>query len=113
MRYEVDPDAGLQEARQQMERVIEGDCRVDIGGDEQRVGHMDVRYAAIMFKLILLPLWIASYLHAGKTFQVLVNANTGEVVGERPISKVKVAFAVLAVLIVIAVIVTLYLVFRN
>lgn len=113
LRYDVDPDAGLQDARGQMENVIEDDCRADIGGDEQRVGHMDVRYAAVMFKLVLLPLWIASYLHAGKSFQVLVNANTGEVVGDRPISRVKVALAVLAALIVITVVVTLYLANRR
>uniref|UniRef100_UPI0035CC48E3 hypothetical protein n=1 Tax=uncultured Jatrophihabitans sp. TaxID=1610747 RepID=UPI0035CC48E3 len=108
LRYDTDPDAGLQDARAQMESVVQDDCRADIGGDEQQVTHMDVRYAAVMFKLVLLPLWIASYLHAGKTFQVLVNANTGEVVGDRPISKVKVALAVLAALIVIAVVLVLY-----
>lgn len=113
LRYDVDPDAGRADAQQQMESVIEGDCRADIGGDEQRVGRMDVRYSAVMFKLVLLPLWIASYLHAGKTFQVLVNANTGEVVGDRPISKVKVTLAVLAALIVIAVVVTLVLMNRK
>ncbi len=113
LRYDTDPDVGRQEASQQMESVIEGDCRADIGGDEQRVGHMDVRYSAVMFKLILLPLWIASYLHAGKTFQVLVNANTGEVVGDRPISKIKVALAVIAALIVIGIVVTLVLLNRK
>lgn len=113
LRYDVDPDAGLQAAHAEMEDVIEDDCRADIGGDEQMVRHMNVSYAAVMFKLVLLPLWIASYLHAGKSFQVLVNANTGEVVGDRPISKVKVALAVLAALIVIAVVVTLILVNRK
>lgn len=113
LRYDVDPDTGLQGARQQMAGVIEDDCRADIGGDEQMVTNMDVRYAAIMFKLILLPLWIASYLHAGKSFQVLVNANTGEVVGDRPISKAKVALAVLAALIVLAAVLTFYLLNRG
>ncbi len=109
LRYDVDPDVGLQDARGQMESVVHDDCRADIGGDEQVVSRMDVRYAAVMFKLVLLPLWIASYLHAGKTFQVLVNANTGEVVGDRPVSKVKVALAVLAALIVIGVVLAIYL----
>lgn len=113
LRYDVDPDVGLVDARAQMENVIREDCRADIGGDEQVVSRMDVRYAAVMFKLVLLPLWIASYLHAGKTYQVLVNANTGEVVGDRPVSKVKVALAVLAALIVIGVVLTIYLLNRN
>ena len=58
-----------------------------------------------MFKLMLLPVWICVYLYGGKTYQVLVNAHTAEVVGERPYSKVKIALAVIAGLIVVAAIV--------
>ncbi|HET6876021.1 MAG TPA: hypothetical protein VFH38_00675 [Jatrophihabitans sp.] len=113
LRYDVDPDAGLQDARGRMEEVVEQDCRRDIGGDEQRVSRMNIRYAAVMFKLMLLPLWIASYVYAGKTYQVVVNANTGEVVGERPISKVKIALAVVAGLILVAAIVAVVVVLRR
>lgn len=109
VRYDVDPDTGLMVAKAKMEDVIRDDCRRDIGGDEQRVTSMSVQYAALMFKLMLLPIWIASYIYAGKTYQVLVNANTAEVVGDRPYSKVKIFFAVLAALIVIAVGIAIYL----
>ena len=105
LRYDVDPDAGYAAARSRMQAVVQDDCRHDIGGDEQRVAQMDVRYSAVMFKLMLLPLWIASYLYAGKTYQVFVNANTGEVLGERPYSKIKIAVAVLIAVAVIAAIV--------
>jgi NADH:ubiquinone oxidoreductase subunit 6 (subunit J) len=67
---------------------------------------MDTSYASIMFKLLLLPLWIASYVYAGKTFQVVVNANTGAVIGERPYSKLKITIAVIVGLILIAAIIT-------
>jgi hypothetical protein len=109
LRYDVDPDSGLVTAKGKMESVINDDCRHDIGGDEQRVSSMSVQYAAMMFKLMLLPLWIASYVYAGKTYQVLINANTAEVVGDRPYSKVKIAFAEVGALIVIGVGVALYL----
>src|SRR3954454_14574777 len=108
LRYDVEPDQGLQGAKQRMEQVIEGDCRDDIGGDEQRVTSMDVRYAAVLFKLVLLPIWVAAYLHGGKTYQVFVNAHTGEVVGERPYSIPKIVAAVVAGLIVAAVLLYLY-----
>jgi hypothetical protein len=52
----------------------------------------------VLFRLLLLPLWIATYLSGGKTFHVYVNANTGEVVGERPYSAVKIVAAVVTVL---------------
>jgi LSD1 subclass zinc finger protein len=100
LRYDIEPDAGLEDAKSRMRDVIEDDCRHDIGGDEQRVHRMDTRYAEIMFKLVLLPVWIAAYLYAGKTWQVVINANTGEVIGDRPYSKWKIALATIAALIV-------------
>jgi Zn finger protein HypA/HybF involved in hydrogenase expression len=113
LRYDVDPDAGLGVAKGEMENVIRDDCRSDIGGDEQRVNSMAVQYAALMFKLMLLPLWIASYIYAGKAYQVLINANTGEVIGDRPYSKIKIALAVIGAIILIAAAVVLYLHFKG
>lgn len=113
LRYEVDPDTGLGLAKQYMGTVIEGDVKADIGGDEQRISVMNVRYAATMFKLMLMPLWIASYVFGGATYQVLVNANTGEVVGDRPYSKLKIALAVIAGLVVAAAIVVAIVLARR
>lgn len=107
LRYDLDPQQGAKEARSEMKQVIEGDCRTDIGGDEQRVANMDITYSEAMFKLVLMPLWIATYIYSGKTWQVMVNANTGEVVGDRPWSVVKIVAAVVAALAVIAIIVVL------
>jgi len=56
---------------------------------------------------MLLPVWIACYLHAGKTYNILVNGRTAEVVGERPYSAAKIAAAVAAALVLITVIVLL------
>src|SRR5205085_1371646 len=75
-------------------KVIEKDCRHDIGGDEQRVTSVQTHYFDVMFKLMLLPVWIAAYLYAGKSFQVMVNAHTGEVVGQRPYSVWKILAAI-------------------
>jgi DNA-directed RNA polymerase subunit RPC12/RpoP len=102
VRYDVEPERGLAVAQQQMAKVIERDCRNDIGGDEQRLHNVSTSYADIMYKLVLLPVWVVAYLYGGKTWQVLVNGRTGEVIGSRPYSKAKIAAAVLAALIVIA-----------
>ncbi|MBO0608821.1 hypothetical protein [Myceligenerans salitolerans] len=107
LRYDVEPGAGLEVAKQKMARVITGDCEQDIGGDEQRVHHMDTRYSAVTFKLLLLPVWIATYLYGGKAYQVLINARTSEVIGERPWSAWKIAGAVAAALAVVAAVVVL------
>jgi hypothetical protein len=107
-RYDVDADAGFASAKQDMAAVIEGDCRSDIGGDEQRVQGMTTYDQDVLFRLLLLPLWIATYLTGGKTFHVYVNANTGKVIGERPYSAVKIVAAVVAALVVVAAGVLLY-----
>ncbi|WP_030438492.1 hypothetical protein [Actinoplanes subtropicus] len=107
LRYDVEPESGLETAKTRMASVIEQDCRADIGGDEQRVRQVDTQYGDVTFKLMLLPVWIACYLHAGKTYNILVNGRTGEVAGERPYSAAKIAAAVAAAVVVIAIIVIL------
>ncbi|WP_377268559.1 hypothetical protein [Peterkaempfera sp. SMS 1(5)a] len=107
VRYDIEPEAGLETAKQRMAPVIESACRSDIGGDEQQVSSVDTRYFDLTFKLMLLPVWFLSYLHAGKSWQVMVNARTGEVIGERPYSAGKIAAAVLAALVVVAAVVWL------
>ena len=107
-RYDVDADAAFSAAGADMASVIEGDCRQDIGGDEQRVEQMSTQDQDALFRLLLLPLWIATYVTGGKTFDVYVNANTGKVIGERPYSAVKIVATVVGVLAAIAVAYLLY-----
>ena len=107
LRYDVEPEAGFTEAKNRMASVIDGDVRRDIGGDEQRVLRVNTQHNNVTFKLMLLPLWIATFIYAGRSWQVLVNGMTGEVQGERPYSKLKIFFAVLAGLIVLGVIIFL------
>jgi hypothetical protein len=44
---------------------------------------------------------------------VYINANTGEVIGERPYSKVKIALAVLAAIVAIVAAIVIYTQMRN
>jgi hypothetical protein len=107
-RYDVDVDTGFEDARRQMATVIEQDCRSDIGGDEQRVHDVATRYAGLAFRQLLLPVWEGDYVWHGKPYAVLVNASTGEVIGDRPYSTAKIAAAVVAVLLVLAAIAAAY-----
>jgi hypothetical protein len=113
LRYDVEPESGLDAAKSEMAPIIESDCKQDIGGDEQRVNSVDTEYRDVMFKLMLLPVWIACYLHAGKTYNILVNGRTGEVAGERPYSAAKIAAAIVAALLVITAIVLVIALNRN
>mgnify|MGYP001172920150 CR=1 FL=1 len=104
-RYDVNPQDGYVQAKEHMDIRIRHDVIRAIGGDEQRVHSIRTTYADVMFKLVLLPVWLATFMYAGKEWQVMVNANTGQVVGERPWSVPKILAAVVVgiVLVVAAV----------
>ena len=100
-RYQVGLAAGFETAKAAMARVIRRDVEADIGGDEQRVHHIATSYSGVTFKHLLLPVWISAYRFQAKVYQVLVNARTGEVQGERPYSAWKIAGLVLLILAVV------------
>ena len=105
--YQVDLADGFQEAQAVMDAGIRESIRRDIGGDEQRIHSVKTQYGKITFKHILLPVWLSAYRFRDKIFRILINARTGEVQGERPFSPWKIAAAVAAALVVIAIIVIL------
>jgi predicted RNA-binding Zn-ribbon protein involved in translation (DUF1610 family) len=90
-------------AHGKMAEIIRRDVARDIGGDEQRISHIDTNYSDETFKHILLPIWMAAYKYNGRTFRFVVNGQTGKVQGERPYSAWKIAFAVVAAAVVIGV----------
>ena len=106
-RYKLGLEEGFKVAEERMIPTIRDAIESDIGGDEQRIGSMDVKHADVRFKHLLLPLWISSFRYQEKVYRFVVNARTGEVAGERPWSVLKIVLTVLAVLAVLAVIVVL------
>jgi len=102
--YEIELDAGFRAARERIDDAIEREVRERIGGDEQRVDSIKTRYDAVTYKHLLLPTWLLAYRFHDKPYQVMVNAGTGEVQGERPYSWVKITLAVLSAVAVIGVI---------
>ena len=104
-RYEVDLPQGFEKAKQIMAPVIEGDVRQDIGGDEQQIDDIATSYSAITFKHLLLPVYLGAYRFNQKVYQVMVNARTGEVQGDRPYSAWKIALLILFILLTIGLII--------
>ncbi|WP_283177734.1 primosomal protein N' (replication factor Y) - superfamily II helicase [Gemmobacter sp. 24YEA27] len=94
--YTVPLEPASLQSKQKMARVIETDVRRDIGGDEQRISGIDTDYSGETFKHIMLPIWMAAYKYNGKSYQFLVNGQTGEVQGQRPWSVWKIALAAVA-----------------
>lgn len=104
-RYAVDLEAGWVEAQGVMEGRITAAVRADIGGDAQRVHSLDIQHRAVTFKHVLLPVWVSSYRYRGAVYRVVVNAQTGDVAGDRPWSVAKLALAIAALALAVAAIV--------
>jgi ribosomal protein S27E len=106
-RYQTELGPGFDHAKELMAPTIHSDVCRDIGGAEQRVMSVNTQYQNTTFQHLLLPVWIGAYRFKSKVFQVVVNARTGEVQGERPYSVGKIVLLVFAVLLVIVFLVML------
>jgi predicted RNA-binding Zn-ribbon protein involved in translation (DUF1610 family) len=111
--YQIGLEPGFEIAKTIMSGTIDSTICRDIGGDEQRIDSKTTNYNDITFKHILLPVWISSYTYKKKVYRFLVNAQTGEVQGERPYSYWKIFFALLGGLAVIGLIYLLIMVFGQ
>lgn len=94
--YQIDLDEGFEQARQIMNHRIHNAIRRDIGGDQQRIHHVDTQHQDTSFKHLLLPVWSAAFRYNGQTYRFVINGRNGKTQGERPYSMVKIAFAILA-----------------
>lgn len=108
--YEVELEEGFGTARQRMDAAIAQDVRQRIGGDEQRIDSIHTHFGAVTFKHLLLPVWLLAYRYHETVYQVMINAATGEVQGERPYSAIKIT---IAVILGILVAVGLFLAFKR
>ncbi|HKR23503.1 MAG TPA: hypothetical protein VJS17_12955, partial [Pyrinomonadaceae bacterium] len=106
-RYQVDLGQGFEHVKVLIAGQIESDVRGDIGGDVQTIDQLSTHCSGITFKHLLLPVYAGAYRFNGKVYQIVVNARTGEIQGDRPYSVWKIllliAFLILMIVIVILV----------
>ena len=100
--YQIDFRDGVQKAKDKMDNVIDSTIRTDIGGSHQKIGNKNTEYNDLMFKLLLLPIWISAFKFNNKLYQFVVNARTGKVIGEYPRSTSKIVMLVVAIIAIIA-----------
>ena len=100
-RYSVPLEEGWEKGRQVIDNILRSEITHEIGGDEVRFLNVESHYDDLMYKHVLLPIWISSYLYKGKTFNFMINGQTGSVLGEYPKSPVKIALAVIGALILV------------
>lgn len=111
--YDKDAEQALPEAQQEMEKGVERTVRSDIGGDRQRIHSLRTSWNYLGFKHILLPIWLLTVMYSGRPFQVAINGLTGEVAGDRPWSKVKLAIAIAVAVLIVILAISLYFYFHS
>lgn len=106
-KYTLSLEKGHLNATEEAHNIANRWARQDIGGDTQRVHHLDMDLKDETFKHILLPVYISAFRYNNKTYQFFVNGETGAISGSRPYSFWKIFFLVISILTVIFIIVLL------
>lgn len=95
-RYTVGLGESFDNVRPVVEQAMQNNIESSLGYDVYRGMHYSHTYRRVLFKHILLPVWLSSYTYGGKSYGFMVNGESGKVAGRAPVSPLKVALAVLA-----------------
>ncbi|MGQ9706479.1 MAG: hypothetical protein ACUVWP_05685 [bacterium] len=76
-----------------------------------RIDTLNITFSEPISSLIYIPMWIFGFKYYNKYYKIIINGITGDIYGQKPISKVKVALAV-AVPTIIIIIMIIYILFR-
>lgn len=94
-------DIGLEEAwargREQIRTQTKQACYRQASSQKIRSFSMELDFSDESWRYVLLPVYVAVYQYQGKSYQVMVNGQTGKVGGQRPVDWVKVFLGMVAV----------------
>lgn len=105
--YSVAREAALALSEAEFERREHDAVAGFLPGDTYRSLQVQTAFSKVNSDLILLPIYLRSYRYRGKLYRTLINGQTGKINGEKPVSLVKIALFVAAVLLVGLIIVAL------
>jgi predicted RNA-binding Zn-ribbon protein involved in translation (DUF1610 family) len=78
-------------------------CISEIPGDTYQHLVMSPQWSGRTFKHVLVPVYVMTYVYGRQSYQVVVNGSNGRMGGTYPISWLKVAFIVVAILLILAI----------
>ncbi len=84
-----------------LQSSVESKIRSENHADSIRNVHLNTSFEDITYKYLLLPIWLSSFKYNDKIYHFMVNGQTGKVSGDTPVSAVKVAITVIAVILII------------
>jgi hypothetical protein len=100
----IDAGTAFAEARKVMDADIHKLAEAQISGPKKRIGSVETKYVDVKVKQILMPAWQASYTYKGKKYDVMINALSGAVTGDRPYATGKIVMLVGGILVAIGLI---------
>lgn len=105
----LDADTGFERARDEAMGILKHKVKAFLPGDSSQLKHLDAEFTEENTDLVLLPIWVfaARYLVGTeeRRLRILVNGQTGEVQGDVPNSKLKIALFVLAMVALVGLVV--------
>lgn len=101
----IDEDGAWQIGERRIRDAERDACAREV----ERLTRADTTLSDRRTALCYLPIWLYSYRYDSRDFHVLVNGFTGEIVGDRPVSKTRVIMVISAIVVVLLVILVLYL----
>lgn len=90
--------------RSRLRSAIESKIMRDHNADHVRSYKGDTAFSNITYKYLMLPVWLSCFSYKDKTYQFIVNGQSGKVGGDYPISPWRVALAVLIGIAILAII---------
>jgi hypothetical protein len=96
--YDIPLKSAWETARQEMREKTRQACRKQASTPMIRNFRMELDFNDENWRLILLPLFLASYTYGERIYQVLINGQTGTISGQRPVDWMKVWSVIAALL---------------
>ena len=98
--YSLDRDDALAHCQQEFHARAGRDISGFLPGDTQRDLQYEVRYEDTSSDLFLLPTYLLTYTYQGEQYHFIMNGQTGELYGERPLSWIRIGLYALAVVVI-------------
>ncbi len=105
--YQVVLTEAVKESKDAMTAKLEALCAAQIPGDTHRNLQISPSWSAETFKHVLVPVWLLTYIHRTKPYQVVVNGSTGSIAGRYPKSAWKIFLLVVAAAAIVTTVIVL------
>jgi hypothetical protein len=83
--YDIPLEKAWENGRQQMREKTKSACLEKTSTSKVRNFSMDLDFSSESWRYILLPIYLNTYRHAGKSYTLMINGQSGVIAGQRPV----------------------------